>query len=83
MKKLVAVTSFAAVALGAHSAAACDLNRQANANDPVVATIAPATTPTEQMSKGAVAPSTSVASDETTRKVVDDPTPVTLITDRH
>jgi hypothetical protein len=83
MRKLVLVTTFAAVALAAHSAAACEWNRQASAKAPVVATTAPATTPTEQTSQGAVPPSTSVASDENTRKTVDDPTPVVLITDRH
>jgi hypothetical protein len=82
MKKLVAVTTFAAVALGAHSVAACDWNHQASTNDPVVATTSPATTTPEQTLKGAVPPSTSVASDEGTRKMVDAPTPV-LITDRH
>jgi hypothetical protein len=83
MKKLVVVTTFAAVALGTHSAAACDWNHQASANDPVVANTTPAATTTEQMSKEAAPPSTSVAADESTGKVVDGPTPVVLITDRH
>jgi hypothetical protein len=82
MKKLVIVTTFATVALGAHSAVACDWNHETRANDPAVAT-APVTTTTEQTSKAAVPPSTSVASDESARKVADDPTPVVLITDRH
>ena len=84
MKKLVAITTFAAVALAAHSAAACDWNRQASANDAAVATTAPATTTTEQTSQGAVPPSTSVASDESTRKFVGDPTtPIVLITEHN
>jgi hypothetical protein len=83
MKKLVVVTTFAAVALGAHSAAACDWNHQASTNAPVVATTSPATTPAEQTLKGAAPPSTNVASDESTRKAVDPPAPVVLITDRH
>jgi hypothetical protein len=83
MKKLVVVTTFAAVALGANSAAACEWNRQSSANDPVVASTAPATTTTEQTSKSTVAPSTGVASDESTRKTADSPTPVVLVTDRH
>jgi len=83
MKKLVAVTTFAVVALAAHSATACDWNRQASANAPVVATTSPATTATEQTSHGPVTASTSVASDEGARKTVDDSTPVVLVTDRH
>ena len=76
MKKLVIATAFAVVALSAHSADACDLNRQASANAPVVAATAPAT----EQTKAAVPP---VASDESNRKVVDDPKTIVLITDRH
>lgn len=86
MKKLVVVTAFVAVALAAHSAAACDWDHQASANapvDPVVATAAPTTTNTEQTSQGAVSPSTSVASDVSTRKSVDHPAPLLLINERH
>jgi hypothetical protein len=83
MKKLVVVTTFAVAALAAHSAAACDWNRQASANDPAVATTAPATITSGKTSQDAVPPSTGVASDESTRKTVDEPTPVVLITDHH
>ncbi len=38
MKKLFVVTAFAAFAFAAHSAAACDWNREASAKDQVVAT---------------------------------------------
>ena len=54
MKKIVIATTFAAVTLAAYSAAACDWNREARANDPVVATTAPPTT-TGQASQGAAA----------------------------
>ena len=84
MKKLVVVTTFAAVALVSHSAAACDWNHQASANEPAVATAAPAAAATEQTSQGAAPASTSVASDESTRKLVDQPaTPIVLVTERH
>ena len=70
MKKLVVIATVAAATLGAHSAAACDWNHQASANDPVVATAAPATTAARRTPKGTESPSTSVASDESARKVV-------------
>ena len=83
MKKLVVVTTFSAVALAAHSAAACDWNRQASAKPPVIAATTPAATNIEQTSRGAVPPSTSVASDESTRKFVDHQAPILLIDERH
>ena len=79
MKKLLVVASFAAVA--AYPAAACDWNREASAQDPVVATTA---TTTEQTPLAAPAspPTTSVAADESARKPIA-PVPVVLVTDRH
>jgi hypothetical protein len=79
MKKLLVVASFAAFA--AYPAAACDWNREASAQDPVVA----ATTTTEQTPQAtAAAPqATSVAVDVSARKPVSEPAPVVLITDRH
>jgi hypothetical protein len=82
MKKLVVVTTFAIVGLGAHSAAACDWNREASANDPVVATSAPENA-AAQPSTSTARVSTSVASDESTRKVVDAPMPIVLITNEN
>jgi hypothetical protein len=85
MKKLLlVVTSFAAFA--AYPAAACDWNREASAQDPVVATTAATTEQTPQATLQATPASpqaTSVAADESARKPVDEPVPVVLITDRH
>jgi hypothetical protein len=80
MKKLLVVTSFAALA--AYPAAACDWNREASAKDPVVAATA---TTTEQTPQAAPASpqATSVAVDESARKPIDEPAPVVLVTDRH
>jgi hypothetical protein len=80
MKKLLVVASFAAFA--AYPAAACDWNREASAQDPIVAA---ATTTTEQTPQAtAAAPqATSVAVDVNARKPVSEPAPVVLITDRH
>jgi len=79
MKKLLVVASFAAFA--AYPAAACDWNREASAQDPVVATTA---MPTEQTAQATPAspPTTSVA-DESARKPIAEPVPVVLVTDRH
>lgn len=82
MKKIVVAMSFAAVTLAAGSAAACDWNRNASANDPVVATTAPSPT-TGQASQGAATQSTRVTSEEGNRKPVQESAPVVLITDRH
>jgi hypothetical protein len=82
MKKIVIATTFAAVTLAAHPAAACDWNRQASAKDPVVATTARSTT-VGQASPGAAVQPTSVASDESNRKPLQESAPVVLITDRH
>jgi hypothetical protein len=81
MKKLVVVAAFA---LAAHSAAACDWNREASAANQVVAT----TDPTAEASPTCSGPScpapqpTSVASEET-RKATDEPAPIVLITSRN
>lgn len=79
MKKLLVVASFAAFA--AAPAIACDWNREASAQDPVVATTA---VPTEQTAQATPAspPTTSVA-DESARKPIAEPVPVVLVTDRH
>ena len=83
MKKIVIATTFAAATLAAHPAAACDWNREANANVPVIATTAPPSTVIGQASQGGVAQSTSVASDEGNRKSIQESAPVVLITNRH
>jgi hypothetical protein len=83
MTKFLVATTFAVVAFSAYPAAACDWNREASTNDPVVASAA---TPTGQTtSQAAAAPSqtASVVSDKSTRKPADEPAPVVLITDRH
>ena len=83
MTKLLVVTTFAAVAFAAGPAAACDWNREASTNDPAVAATA---APAEQTTSQAVATppqATSVASDESARKPVEEPAPVVLISDRH
>ena len=82
MKKLVVVTAFAAFAFAAHSATACDWNREASAKDQVVATTDLTASPT---CSGPNCPSpqpTSVASEET-RRATAEPAPVVLITSRH
>jgi hypothetical protein len=83
MKKLLVVTSFAALA--ATPAAACDWNREASAQDPVVATTATTTEQTPQATSATPASPqpTSVAASESARKPIDEPAPVVLITDRH
>jgi len=80
MKKLLVVASFTACA--AYPAAACDWNREASAQDPVVATTA---TTTEQtpLATPASPPTTSVAADESARKPIAEPVPFVLVTDRH
>ena len=84
MKKLFVVTAFAAFAFAAHSATACDWNREASAKDQVVAT----TDQTAEASPTCSGPNcpapqpTSVASEET-RRATAEPAPVVLITSRH
>jgi hypothetical protein len=77
MRKLVVATVFAAVALAAQSAAACDWNREASTEQQTVATTA---TPAPQTTS--TAPQTPVVAAETTKPV--EPTaPVVLVNDRH
>ena len=81
MKMLVVVTAFAAFA--AQSAAACELNREASAENQVVA----ATDPTPQAAPTCNAPNcavpqpTGVASEQK-RDAADETVPVVLITHR-
>ena len=80
MKTLLVVTSFAALA--AYPAAACDWNREAGAQDPVVATTATTTEQTPQATS-AWPQVTSVTVNERARQPVAEPPPVVLVTDRH
>jgi hypothetical protein len=77
MRKLVVATAFAAVALAAQSAAACDWNREASTEQQVVT----ATVPT------APAPQTTSTATQTvtadTSKPVAPTAPVVLVNDRH
>ena len=83
MKKLVFVTAVAAFALAAHSASACDWNREASAKDQGVASTdqTPQAMPTCSGPNCPAPQPTSVASEETP-KAVDQAAPVVLITDR-
>lgn len=74
MKKLlfVGILGFAS-----YPALACDWNRQASAKDPVVAS----TTVTTEQPQAAPA-STSVASEQSVRKPVDQATPIVMVRDR-
>jgi hypothetical protein len=80
MKKLLVAASFAAFA--AYPAAACDWNREASAQDPVVAAATTTTVQTPQATQ-ASPQATSVAVDESARKPIVEPAPVVLVTDRH
>jgi hypothetical protein len=80
MKKLLVVTSFAALA--ATPAAACDWNREASAENPVVTAAATTTEQTPQATPSSPQ-ATSVAADESARKPIDEPAPVVLISERH
>jgi hypothetical protein len=78
MRKLVVVAAFAAVALTAQSAAACDWNREASTEQQQVAmTAAPAPQTTSTAVQAPV-----VASDSTS-KPVQPAAPVMLVNDRH
>ena len=78
MRMLVVVTAFAAVALTAQSAAACDWNREASTEQQTVATAAPP----PQAQQVAPAPSqTSTAAAETSGKPVEEAAPVVLVSD--
>jgi hypothetical protein len=83
MKKLLALTTFAAFAFAAQSAAACDWNREANSQEQTVATTA---TPSEQskateQAAPAQGPATTVASDQ--GQSVAPSAPVIPVNDRH
>jgi hypothetical protein len=84
MKKLVVLAAFTAFAFAAHSAAACDWNREASANDQTVAASeqTPQPTPTCDAANCPAPQQTSVASKET-RQTVDEPAPIVLITNRN
>ena len=78
MRKLVALTAFAAVAFTAQSAAACDWNRQASTGQQTAA----AATPAPQTQQAApVASQTSTVAAESTRKPVEEAAPVVLVSD--
>jgi hypothetical protein len=80
MKKFVVVTAFAAVALAAQSAAACDWNREASVQNPVAATASTPTSATKQTSQSAARVSTNGAPEQAVRGPADEPAPVVLIT---
>jgi hypothetical protein len=84
MKKLVVLAAFSAFAVAAHSAAACDWDREASASDQAVGASeqAPPATPTCDDANCPTPQPTSVASQET-RQTVNKPAPIVLITDRH
>jgi hypothetical protein len=79
MKKLVAATAFATVALAAQSAAACDWNREASTEQQTVATTA---APTQTPQTTSSAPQTPIVAAEST-KPVEPAAPVVLVNDRH
>ncbi|MBV8927162.1 MAG: hypothetical protein JOZ74_17500 [Bradyrhizobium sp.] len=80
MRKLVVVTAFAAVALTAESAAACDWNRQASTEQQVAAApVAPA--PNQQAAP--TTPQVPAVMAESTRKPVAEAVPVVLVSDHH
>jgi hypothetical protein len=83
MKKLLALTTFAAFAFAAHSAAACDWNREANSQEQTVATTATPSEQTQTTQQGAPAqaPATAVASDQ--HQSVAPSAPVVLVNDLH
>ena len=83
MKKLVVATAFAAFAFAAHSATACDWNRQASAKDPAVASAnkMPQVTPTCTGANCPAPQPTGVASEQTPN-AVDEAAPIVLITTR-
>lgn len=79
MKKLLVAASFTALAV--YPAAACDWNREARAQDTVVATTA--TTPEQTPLATPASPSRpDVAADERARQPTTE-VPVVLVTDRH
>ena len=85
MKKLLAVTTFAAFALVAQSAVACDWNREASSQEQTVATTATPSEQTQPTQQAAPSqpPATTVASDQGTRQPAEPSTPIVLVNDRH
>ena len=84
MKKLLAVTTFAAFAFAAQSAAACDWNREADSQAQTVATTATPSEPTQATQQTPSQPAaTNVASDQAARQPVEPSAPVVLVNDRH
>jgi hypothetical protein len=79
MKKLAAATIFAAVALAAQSAAACDWNREASTEQQQIAATAAPTQTQPAASTTTQAP--TVAAE--TSKPVEPTAPVVLVNDRH
>jgi hypothetical protein len=84
MKKLLAVTTFAAFAFAAQSAAACDWNREAESQAQTVATTATPSEPTQATQQApSQPPATTVASDQGARQSVAPSAPIVLVNDRH
>jgi hypothetical protein len=82
MKKLIVGTAFAAAALASQSALACDWNREASTQNPVVATAASPTTAAQQAIQSTALQPTNAAPQENVRRSGDEAAPVVLITDR-
>ena len=83
MKKLLVVAAFAALAT--YPAAACEWNREASTQDPVVATATDQTPQAAPACTGAdcAAPrAESTATEQTAAKPVFEPAPVVLVNDR-
>jgi hypothetical protein len=84
MKKLLAVTTFAAFAFAAQSAAACDWNREADSQAQTVATTVTPSEPTKATQQApSQPPATTVASDQGARQPVEPSAPIVLVNDRH
>jgi hypothetical protein len=84
MKKLLAVTTFAAFAFAAQSAVACDWNREADSQAQTVATTATPSEPTQATQQTpSQPPATAVASDQSTRQPAEPSAPIVLVNDRH
>jgi hypothetical protein len=79
MRTLVVATAFAAVALVAQSASACDWNREASTEQQVVATTAPSAPASQTTSTATQTP--TVTAD--TSKPAEPTAPVVLVNDRH
>jgi len=77
MRTLVVATAFAAVALAAQSASACDWNREASTEQQIAATTTPPQAP-QTTATATQAP--TVVSDS---KPVEPTAPVVLVNDRH